>query len=122
MRFYDHQLVVDVILGCIGGLEPLPALSSPDAILIGCRIPSQDDMERFSRRQLPRNIRGDRDLAIRSNRAFELDCLHARMPRFIIALQKRSGHGYILFLLKQSVQTPGTCAGAGEVNKNERVG
>src|SRR5207248_9203649 len=56
-----------------------------DSVLIRCEIPSQDDLEWFSRRELPRNFRGDCDLAIRSNRALELDCLHTRIPQFIIA-------------------------------------
>jgi uncharacterized protein DUF6932 len=79
-------LVVDSVLGCVGGLESLPALSSPDAILISCRIPLKDDVERFSRRELPGDFRGDFDLSIRRNCAFELDCLHPRIPQFIIAL------------------------------------
>jgi hypothetical protein len=57
-------LVVDGVLGCVGGLEPLTALSAPDAILIGCRVPLKDYAERFSRRELLRDLGRDRDVSI----------------------------------------------------------
>ncbi len=64
---FIHQLVVDSVFGSVGGFEALPALGAPDAILIGCRIPLNDDVEAFSRRELPGDFGGDCDLSIRSN-------------------------------------------------------
>jgi hypothetical protein len=84
---FIHQLVVDSILRCVGGLELLSALSSPDSVLLGRRILLKYDVEGFPRRELPGDFRGDCDLSIRSNCAFELDCLHTRNPPFIVALQ-----------------------------------
>src|SRR5204863_7197640 len=75
--------VVDSILGCTRRLRTAVALSSAGAIFIGCRIPPEDDMERCSRRELPRNLRADGDLAIRSNGAFIIgflySCRHAAL-------------------------------------------
>src|ERR1700682_5528674 len=79
-------MVVENVPRCVGVFEPLPPLSSPSGILIIRPVPLNDHAERFSKRKLPGDFRWDRDLSIRSNGAFKLDCLHPRIPLFIIAL------------------------------------
>jgi hypothetical protein len=84
-------LVVNGILGRVRGFEALPPLSSPSGILIVRPVPLKDNAERFSKRKLPGDFRGDRDLSIRSNSAFELDCLHPRIPLFTSHFRLRLG-------------------------------
>ena len=74
-------MVVDSVFGSVGGFEALPALGAPDAILIGCRIPLNDDVEAFSRRELPGDFGGDCDLSIRSNKLDTPSSLELRQPR-----------------------------------------